>query len=66
MTHPYAALENARAWAVIDSAVSDLVKNQDLAENTARHYIVGYIVKRLADAGFDVHQPPATSDQQPA
>jgi hypothetical protein len=32
---------------LIEKAVADLVKNGDMIEQTPRHYIVGYIVKKL-------------------
>ena len=43
------------AWEVVNTAISDLVENRDLIEETNRYYIVGYIVKALSDA--DLLQP---------
>ena len=39
-----------RAWATVDTTITELVSNQDLIETTLRHYIVGSIVKALAGA----------------
>jgi hypothetical protein len=47
----YDEFRTSPAWAVIDSAISDLVENQDLVEGTLRYWIVGYIVKQLTEAG---------------
>jgi hypothetical protein len=46
----YAEFEGSPAWAIVDTAISDLVENQDLVEQTHRHYIVGYTVKALSEA----------------
>lgn len=35
-------------WTVIDKAIDDLVKNDDLIEQTAREIIVGYICMQIA------------------
>jgi hypothetical protein len=35
---------------VVDESIEDLVENGDIIENTLREYIVGYIVKKLAEA----------------
>ena len=48
--HPYVEFEDLQAWRLVDRAIDDLVENQDLEELTPRHYIVGYIVKMLAEA----------------
>lgn len=43
MVHPFAVLEGTSLWAIVESAVSELVLNNDLVENTARAYIVGHL-----------------------
>jgi len=43
--HPYTQYEHSPLWNVINAAIISLAKNQDIKENTAREYIVGYIVK---------------------
>lgn len=35
------------AWQVIDSAIEELIENDDLAEKTEREYIVGYVLEQL-------------------
>lgn len=52
MSHPYAALEADPLWQVVSDAVRDLAKNGDVSEQTAREYIVGYIVKNIRESGF--------------
>ena len=37
-------------WASVDTALTDLVANGDLVEQTNRKYIVGYFCKLLATA----------------
>jgi hypothetical protein len=48
----YRAFESSPAWTVIDEAISELVENQDLVEGTLRHYLVGYLVNALTEAGL--------------
>ena len=50
MVHPYAELEGTSLWAIVESAVSELVLNNDLVENTARAYIVGHICQGIVSA----------------
>jgi hypothetical protein len=51
ISNPYKQYENSAAWKILDQAISDLVANQDLVEQTARTHIVGYMVKQLVEAG---------------
>lgn len=44
--------QGTRLWEVVDAALDDLVENQDIQETTRREYIVGYLVKRLLEAGW--------------
>ena len=41
--------KNSVYWKIIDQSIDDLVRNQDIEEQTPRHYIVGYIVKKLEE-----------------
>ncbi len=45
--HPYENFESLRAWAILDKALDDLVKNRDIEEKTRRELIVGFLCKRL-------------------
>ena len=45
--HPYKNYESHRYWKRIDAGISDLVDNQDLVEQSARPYIVGYLCKMI-------------------
>jgi len=47
MDHPYTELEKTRLWAAVESAIKDLVSNNDLVESTTRPYIVGYLCQKL-------------------
>jgi hypothetical protein len=46
----YNEFKDLQAWEVVNAAISDLVENDDIVEETNRHYIVGYIVKALSEA----------------
>lgn len=56
MSHPYEVFEADPLWQVVSDAISDLVKNGDVSERTAREYIVGYIVKNIRDAAVGVSE----------
>ncbi len=47
---PYELYRGSQLWKIIEKAVSDLVDNNDLTENTRRDYIVGFLCKRLQAA----------------
>jgi hypothetical protein len=47
--HPYGSYTGTAEWAVIDRALVDLVRNQDIVERTAHEYIVGYLCRALAE-----------------
>jgi hypothetical protein len=46
---PYEKFQATKAWNIVDDTIGQLVENKDLAETTARRYIVGFILKQLAD-----------------
>jgi hypothetical protein len=50
--HPYQQYEKLPIWKALDNAVSELVRNGDLEEQTAREYIIGYLAKTLTEEGF--------------
>jgi hypothetical protein len=50
MSHPYESFEADPLWQVVSNAISDLVRNGDVSEQTGREYIVGYIVKTIRDS----------------
>ncbi len=47
-SHPYSEFENTEHWKVVDAAIRDLEKNEDVKLETAREYVVGYLCKKLA------------------
>jgi hypothetical protein len=47
--HPYERYQGTAEWMVIDRALVDLARNQDIVETTAHNYIVGYLCKALAE-----------------
>ena len=49
--YPYKLFETKKIWKIVNKAIDDLVKNQDIKETTHRRYIVGYICKLLSEAG---------------
>jgi hypothetical protein len=50
MTFPYERWTSDPLWPTVHAAISDLVENADLEEQTARDYIVGYIVMKIRSA----------------
>jgi hypothetical protein len=50
--HPYIEFEGSPVWNVVEQAISDLEKNQDLKLTELPEYIVGYICKKLAEEGM--------------
>jgi hypothetical protein len=46
---PYDDMKGTQNWRAIENAISDLVSNNDLVEQTSRDYIVGYICRKLTD-----------------
>jgi len=48
MSHPYEKYKGSNCWRLVEKAIGDLVKNEDIKETTARDYIVGYICKTLS------------------
>ena len=45
--HPYKTYEGSPIWSVVETAIADLVGNQDIEETTRREYIVGYLVQQI-------------------
>jgi hypothetical protein len=50
MNSPYERWTTDPLWETVSAAVSDLVENVDLKEQTAHDYIVGYIVMKIRSA----------------
>jgi hypothetical protein len=44
---PYEQYRGTEIWEIVDEAISNLMKNQDIAETTRRDYIVGYLCQKL-------------------
>ena len=51
MNHPYEAFQGDPLWEVVRKAIRDLAENGDLCEQTAREYIVGYVVRCIREFG---------------
>ena len=49
MTSPYDIYKSTKEWQVINSAIQELIKNNDIEALTPNDYIVGYIVKQIID-----------------
>ncbi|MBI1337367.1 MAG: hypothetical protein GC164_10445 [Phycisphaera sp.] len=47
--YPYKRYEKSGIWKTLDKGIADLVNNGDVAEQTDRRYIVGYLTKLLLD-----------------
>lgn len=48
MKHPYVEFENCEIWKVVESAIDDLVRNQDIKLTTSRDHVVGYLCRKIA------------------
>ena len=46
---PYGRFAQTENWVVLDRALKELIKNQDLQETTAHEYVVGYLCQALAE-----------------
>jgi hypothetical protein len=46
--HPYLRFENTPLWRAVNTAINDLIENQDVKETAPREYVVGYICKILS------------------
>jgi hypothetical protein len=45
--HPYDSFEGTFLWRAVETAIADLVANNDLTELTPRRYIIGHICKHV-------------------
>lgn len=52
MIHPYHDFEGTAVWLALEKAIVELVENQDIREMTPREYVVGYLIKKLNEAGL--------------
>lgn len=43
--HPYKKFEKTKLWELINEALDDLIKNQDIELTTRKEYVVGYLCK---------------------
>ncbi len=43
--HPYKQYENTHLWELINSAIDDLITNQDIELTTRKEYVIGYLCK---------------------
>ena len=47
MKHLYAKYENAKIWKIIERALEDLSKNNDIEISTCKEYVIGFICQQL-------------------
>ena len=50
MTKIYDEYKENPAWPVIETALNELVDNQDIVFQTLPYYVIGYIVKKLEES----------------
>lgn len=55
---PYKAWMSHPAWEVVDQELGELEDNGDLELQTARRYVIGSVVKSLAEKGLLPPLPP--------
>jgi len=48
--HSYESYEQSMLWKVLEEAIVDLSKNDDLLLQTRTEYVVGYICKKLGES----------------
>jgi hypothetical protein len=44
---PYSAYQGTETWNIVEKAIRDLIRNNDIAELTSPENIVGYICQQL-------------------
>jgi hypothetical protein len=47
--------QNTSLWAVVENAIIDLERNQDLKIETPSEYVIGYLCKQLVEEGVSVN-----------
>lgn len=47
LKHPYKEFEQTQLWELIEDALDDLIKNQDIELTTRKEYVIGYLCKTL-------------------
>ena len=45
---PYSQFAETKLWKVVDKAIADLEKNQDLELRTNRKYVIGYLCEKVS------------------
>ncbi len=50
--NPYREYEGTKLWKSIDKAITTLVRNGDITEQTGRAYIVGYLAKSVTHSSM--------------
>ena len=53
---PYDKYKSTEEWRIISKAVQDLIDNGDIKILTPNEYVIGYLVKQLADNGFTLQE----------
>jgi len=49
---PYQQFEAFLAWDIMEQAIEELERNKDVIVQTDKRYVIGYILKKLADKGY--------------
>ncbi len=65
MSHPYVEFESDPLWLVVNDSIRELVENNDIHEQTAREYIVGYIVKHIRESGSYASESQSQANKSP-
>ncbi len=47
LKHPYKGYERLRIWSLVEKAILDLEKNNDIEVNTKKEYIIGYLCESI-------------------
>ena len=49
MNTPYEKYRNEKYWKIIDTAINELLENNDLEIKTHPDYVIGYLTKALTE-----------------
>ena len=54
---PYDEYKSSPLWKTVETAIHDLVENQDLTLTTLDYYVVGYLVKNIVEKNSEQPKP---------
>jgi hypothetical protein len=49
MNNPYEQYENTELWKIVENAINQLIKNQDVVLTTQKEYVIGFLCKQISE-----------------